>query len=115
VRHLMHSCHSILHTPMSAVRCAIWVPNYTYVNKISAPMLNELVIWSSADCYRYAVSNCLNCVKRILIELALIRLCNSVPFGFMVLELPVKLIPMEILLGLLFLFCILCKRSTILF
>jgi hypothetical protein len=88
VRHLMHGYHSCLHNPMRAVRRALQVPDYAYVNKISAPVLNGLVIWSSADCCRYVVSKCLNCVKIILIELALIRRWNSsVPFGFIVLQL----------------------------
>jgi hypothetical protein len=84
----MHSHHSSLYNPMGAVRCALRVPVCTYVNKISAPVLNELVIWSSAGCCRYFVSKCLNCVKIILIKLVLIRRWNSVPFGFIVLQLP---------------------------
>ena len=58
------------------------------LDKISASVLNELFIWSSADCCRYVVSKCLNCVKIILIHLALIRRWKSLPFGFIVLQLP---------------------------
>ena len=73
---------------MRAGLCALWVPAYTYVNKISSPVRNELVIWSSADCYRYIVSKCLNCVNILLIELALLLRRKSPPFGFIVLRLP---------------------------
>ena len=80
----MCSHHSSLYKPMRAVHYALWVPDYAYVNKISAPVINEFAIWSSADCCRRDVSKCLNCVQIILIESALIRRWNSAPFGFII-------------------------------
>jgi hypothetical protein len=59
--------HSILQNPMRAVRCTLYVPAYAYVNKISAPVREEVqVAWFSADSYRYIVSKCLNCIKSLL-------------------------------------------------